>query len=207
MTKLTACTTLLAVAVLSGCQPCSNCSSEYEYETSSPTTIYKYTSYPSSSSDYTVESDDTSWSSSSSTYTEQVDDTSWLTIPSTSSYSYSYTPSYTSSSTLTYPSYSSYNSVPIIQSWPTYPTTSTSYYNNNNYSSSYYGGGYSGPRFSTPPMQPMPYPTEWYYPFKRPTSGVFVPGNRSYYSSSSYYSVPQISVPPTYYPRSMRYYP
>jgi hypothetical protein len=67
---------------------------------------------------------------------------------------------------------------------------SNGYYNN--YGASYYGGGYSGPPFQTPPMQPMPYPAEWYYPFKRPAPGIFVPWNRMYYplpqSSYSYQS-------------------
>lgn len=54
---------------------------------------------------------------------------------------------------------------------------------------------YSGPSFSTPPMQPMPYPTETYYPFKRPSPGIFTPWRNT--MRPAYY--PKYSVP-TYRP-------
>jgi hypothetical protein len=165
MIKLTAVATtfLAAAATLSGCQPRYNYLPEYER--SSPTTIYKYTSYPGSSS--------------------SVSEDGWLEVAPSIRY--------------TAPA-------PVIKFWWNRP------YSNgyaNNYGTSYYGGGYSGPAFTTPPMQPMPYPTEWYYPFKRPSPGVFVPWNRSYYPiTPSYYpSPPQQMRIPQIYPRLRWYYP
>jgi len=71
------------------------------------------------------------------------------------------------------------------RSWWNQPVNNGYY---NNYGASYYGGGYSGPPFQTPPMQPLPYPAEWYYPFKRPAPGIFVPWNGMYYSVPQYQS-------------------
>ncbi|MGX9728114.1 MAG: hypothetical protein ACTFAK_12590 [Candidatus Electronema sp. VV] len=55
---------------------------------------------------------------------------------------------------------------------------------------------YSGPRFTTPPMQSLPYPTETYYPFKRPSPGVYMPWRNTYYPN---YSVPTYRPMPYFY--------
>lgn len=55
---------------------------------------------------------------------------------------------------------------------------------------------YSGPPFTTPPMQPIPYPTETYYPFKRPSPGVYTPWRNNYYPN---YSVPTYRPMPYFY--------
>jgi len=59
---------------------------------------------------------------------------------------------------------------------------------------------YSGPRFTTPPMQPIPYPTETYYPFKRPSPGAYMPWRNTmrptYYPN---YSVPTYRSRPYFY--------
>jgi hypothetical protein len=55
---------------------------------------------------------------------------------------------------------------------------------------------YSGPPFTTPPMQPVPYPTETYYPFKRPSPGVYTPWRSTYYNN---YSVPTYRPIPYFY--------
>jgi hypothetical protein len=173
MNKLPAFATLFAVFILSGCTVCTNCEPEYQTD-SSLTTVYKYTSYPGGSS--TIRTSQSY--GSTSTYNN-------LIPPRLS------TPLY----------YPSYNVAPIINFGPTRSIYNSSY---DNYGrSSYGGGGYAGPAFTTPPMQPMPYPTEWYYPFKRLSPGVFVPWNQPRFTAApSYYPSP-----PTMYPQQLWYYP
>ncbi|MCW5199550.1 hypothetical protein VU05_02320 [Desulfobulbus sp. F1] len=126
--------------------------------------------------------------SSSSIRTIQPEET-WIEAPSTTSYT----------SPITYYPTTRYNSY-TTNSYTTIPV-----YRPRQNRTRYYGDWYSGPAFTTPPMQPIPYPTEQYYPFKRPSPGIYVPWQQSSWQNSVmprqsiYYPQQRITVPSSSY--------
>ncbi|MGR0480426.1 MAG: hypothetical protein ACTFAL_03235 [Candidatus Electronema sp. V4] len=184
--------TVSVAVALGGCQICTDCE-PVDYVLDSSDTFYADSSYSSGESAVFTE-DDGVWTEGE-TWTE---DPGLTTLD--------YIPSYYSggeSAVFTEDEVWTENAVPTLDYIPSSAFSSSSSYYYSVPTQSYrtwrnFGRQlpYSVPRFTTPPMQSIIYPTETYYPFKRPSPGVYMPGRNTYYQD---YSVPTYRPMPYFY--------